>query len=105
MNSFEEHHRLEKAKKRVKSIKGFYRHFAIYLAVNVFIWISHFIDMEPGENFFEWGNFSTAILWGVVVVIHAISVFLPNLFFSKDWEERKIKEIMDRNKNKGSKWE
>jgi len=29
---------------------------------------------------------------------HAVVVFLPNLGFMKDWEEKKIKRLMDKNK-------
>jgi hypothetical protein len=36
-------------------------------------------------------------------VAHGMSVFGRDLFFGADWEERKIKEFMDKDKNQ--KWE
>ena len=41
-------------------------------------------------TFFGW--------WGIVLIFHAVGTFgIPNLF-SKDWEERKIKEYMNNNR-------
>ncbi len=104
-NSFEEKQKLERARRKVKSIKGFYKHFAAYLFVNISLLIIRLINLGPEEDFFEWGTFTTAIIWGVGLLIHGLGVFGPNVFFGKDWEERKIKEIMDRNRNSGKRWE
>jgi hypothetical protein len=47
--------------------------------------------------------FSTAIFWGIGLMAHALSVFLPSMIIGKDWEERKIKQLME--KEKQNKWE
>ncbi|QEE51351.1 2TM domain-containing protein [Flavobacterium alkalisoli] len=106
-NSFEERERLERAKKKVKSIKGFYRHLTVYLFVNAFILISRAIGMEPGEDFWRWGTFSTALFWGMGLLLHAASVFGTTIFFGSDWEERKLNEILEKNKKakKENRWE
>ena len=36
---------------------------------------------------------------------HAAKTFRWNPFFSRDWEERKIKEFMEEDKKQGSRWE
>jgi len=36
-------------------------------------------------------------------VAHGFSVFLPNWIFGRNWEEKKIKELME--KEKSEKWE
>jgi len=53
--------------------------------------------------FWSWQTFSTALFWGIGLVAHGLSVFGKNLFFSSNWEEKKIQEFMD--KDKSQKWE
>lgn len=96
--------RYELAYKRVKRIKGFYIHLLVYVLVNAFIIVSSFNRSVLGsEIFFRWETFSTALFWGIGLVAHGMSVFGRDLFFGADWEERKIKEFMD--KDKSQKWE
>lgn len=90
--------------RRVKRIKGFYTHLTVYILVNIFILIP---DTNQGifgnEEFWRWENFSTTLFWGIGLAIHALSVFGKDLFFSVNWEDRKIKEYMEKEANK--KWE
>jgi hypothetical protein len=96
--------RYELAYKKVKRIKGFYVHAMVYVLVNAFIIVSSYNRSELGtEIFFRWETFSTALFWGIGLVAHGMSVFGRDLFFGADWEERKIKEFMD--KDKSQKWE
>jgi hypothetical protein len=88
-----------KAKQRVKAIKGFYAHLAVYIVVNVFILISVALSSGGWKIFWEWNSFSTAIFWGIGIVFHAFNVFGMPYLLGKDWEERKIKELMDKQKN------
>jgi len=104
-NSFEATRKLKQARKRVESIKGFYKHLAAYLLVNVFLLLMKAINLEPGEDFWHWSTFVTAVSWGIGLLAHGLAVFGRNIFFAKDWEERKIQEFMEREKNKTNKWE
>lgn len=103
--SFEEQKRLERAKKRVGAIKGFYKHLGAYLLVNIALLVAKAVSTEPGEEFFTLGNFNMAIFWGLGLLFHAISVFGTGTLFGRNWEERKIQEFMDREKSKTKKWE
>lgn len=96
--------RMERARKRVKSIAGFYKHLTAYLIVNVFLLTIKYFNLDTGENFFTFGNFSTAFFWGIGLAFHAMGVFGTNVFLGSDWEERKIREIMDKEKQT-NKWE
>lgn len=82
------------AKKRVKQIKGFYVHLTVYVLVNLFLIVAKFLKNEEYES----GNFWGMGLWGVGLAVHGLSVFLPGFLFGNDWEERKIREIMDKNR-------
>lgn len=98
-----EQQKLERAKKRVKAIAGFYKHLMVYILVNLFLITLKYINLDKGEVFFEFSTFSTAFFWGIGLVFHAFGVFGTNVFLGQDWEERKINEIME--KEKKSKWE
>ena len=94
------------AYRRVKKIKGFYSHLVGYLIVNAIIIISNFNrDSITSSEFWDWHTFSTAIFWGIGLLIHAISVFGPDLFFNHDWEQKNIQKYMDKEKMNTTKWE
>ncbi|WP_179336550.1 2TM domain-containing protein [Winogradskyella ludwigii] len=82
-----------RAKKRVKAIVGFYWHLASYVIVNVFLII---LITSSGVKFFSFGTFSTAFFWGIGLAFHFVGVFGPRFFLGDNWEERKIKELMDK---------
>jgi uncharacterized protein YybS (DUF2232 family) len=95
-SSLEKIERLERAKHRVKKIKGFYSHLLVYVVINIMIIIVNINNLESGESYFQYKNFFTLFFWGLGLTVHGLSVFLPNMILGKNWEERKIKEIMDR---------
>lgn len=91
----------QEAVKRVKRIKGFYIHAIVYVVINIMILVVNV--RHSSEGILTLKNFSTAIFWGIGLVAHGMSVFLPSLLLGKDWEAKKIKELMDKEKN--NKWE
>ena len=64
------------ARKRVEEKKGFYIHFAVYLAVNALLVVIWFVTGHPG-NRFPWLVFPLGG-WGIRVLFHllGVSVFL-----------------------------
>ena len=104
-NSINEEYKLEQVRKKVKEMRGFYKHLAAYLFVNIFFWAIQIINMKPQDSFFKWGTFATAFFWGIGLFFHWYSVFGLgiNVVFGKDWEQRKIKQLMEKEKNR--KWE
>ena len=96
--NYEKQRQLDRAKKRVKKIKGFYSHALVYVVINLMIVVINVQNLEPGESYFQYKNFVTLSFWGIGLAVHGLSVFLPQFIFGKNWEERKIKEIMDRDK-------
>jgi hypothetical protein len=87
-----------RAKKRLEKLKGFYWHLAAYLGVNIFIVSMVWSNLEEGESLWRFEAFATPIFWGIGLFFHFLGVFARNLIFSKDWEDRKIKNYMDRDK-------
>lgn len=97
--------RYERAKKKVKSLSGFYRHLGVYLIVNAVLITLKAVKLDPGESFWTFNTFSTAFFWGIGLAFHAFGVFYNAVFFGKDWEDRKIREMMDKDKDRNRKWE
>ncbi|WP_452231974.1 2TM domain-containing protein [Lacinutrix sp. MEBiC02595] len=96
--------RIERARKQVKRIKGFYTHLLIYSIVNLIFVYINIQNLDPGESYFQWHNFITFGTWGIAIIIHALSVFLPNFVFGSDWEARKIKKFMEK-EEKHQQWD
>lgn len=87
-----ERSRYEIARKRVEALKCFYTHLTIYLIfVVVFVWLN-----LTSSNF-PWAIFPIAG-WGLGVLGHASETFNYNIFFGKQWEERKIREMMNKDR-------
>lgn len=80
-----------RAKKRVEELKGFYGNVISYCCVIPFL---IFINLRYSPGF-QWFWFS-ALGWGFGVVMHAFKVY----GYSSDWEERKIREILEKDNNK-----
>ena len=87
----DEQTKYQEAKERVEEIKGFYFHLITYIVINAVLIVINLLT-SPEYLWFIW----PIIGWGVGLVIHAITVF-GNLW-GKSWEERKIKEIMEKDK-------
>ena len=95
MKSTEKHEgeRYEMAKKRVEELRAFYSHLFVYLAVNAGLFLLNIIT-SPRHLWFYW----PLIGWGIGLAIHGFSVFGTRKILGEDWEERKIKEIMEKEK-------
>ena len=85
-----------RAQKRIKEIKGFYAHLVVCIAVIPFL---IFINLTFVPQF-HWFWFPIFGL-GISLVIHWFVVFgYSAIGLGKDWEERKIKEMMEEDKPK-----
>lgn len=87
--------RYQLAAKRVKQLKGYYFHVLIFVIINVIVAIMNYRSLEDGESYFQWHNFITFAIWGLILLSHTASVFLPNLIFGRDWEARRIRAYME----------
>ncbi|WP_435622797.1 2TM domain-containing protein [Flagellimonas sp.] len=81
-----------KAKARVDQMRKFYNNLTSYiLVISGLAALNYYID-GWSYMWFLWAAFG----WGIGLTFHAIRTFNLNPFFGKDWEERKIKEYMDK---------
>ncbi len=95
--------KFERAKKRVKSIRGFYGHLIFFFIFMVLLYVVRFailprtdlmLEDEGFINWLDWNTYLLPILWGIAIVIHGISVY--RFKFMKRWEEKKINEFLER---------
>ncbi|MDG5492205.1 2TM domain-containing protein [Psychroserpens sp. SPM9] len=93
--AFEKEEAYLRAQKKVKALLGFYWHFASYVIVNILIII---LIVTNGGELWSFGTFATALFWGIGVFFHFMGVYGPDFLFGKHWEERKIKELMEKDK-------
>lgn len=91
--------RYKEAERRVKRIKSFYVMTFIYFAVNAFILFLNYRELHNGETIWKLKYFSLPIFWGIGVIGYGMSVFLPGFILGNRWEEKKIKEFMEKEKN------
>lgn len=94
--------RYREAQNRVKKIKGFYTHLIVYVVINTIILVANYQELPAGESL-RLPHFSVFFFWGIGLVAHALSVFLPTFLLGKNWEQRKIQQLMERDKN--NQWE
>ncbi|MFT7898544.1 2TM domain-containing protein [Tenacibaculum ascidiaceicola] len=83
-----------KAVEKVEKLKEFYQNLVSYCIVIPFL---IFINLKTYSKF-QWFWFPM-IGWGIGLFFHYLEVNNYNLFLGKNWEERKIKELMDDDKN------
>lgn len=91
LNKEDENKAYLRARKRVKEIKSFYANLTSYCIIIPFL---IFVNLYT-QNKYHW--FWWPLLgWGIGVASHAFQVF----GIGQSWQEKKIQEIMDKQKNK-----
>jgi hypothetical protein len=100
MENFNNQESYNKAKQRVEDLKGFYGNLVSYILVNLFL---VFINLKysPNELWFFWPMLG----WGIGVFFHAMKVFNFFPFFGKEWEEKKMKEYIEKEKDNTNQWQ
>ncbi|MFT5078006.1 MAG: hypothetical protein ACI825_000802 [Planctomycetota bacterium] len=84
-----------KAKDQVKEIKKFYTSLMSYVVfISLLAGLNYYIN-EFRSPWFLWAAFG----WGIGLGFQAAKAFEWNPFFGKDWEDRKLKQLMDEDKD------
>jgi hypothetical protein len=104
MEILDKNKKLEKAKKRVEQLKKFYKHVAFYVVINAFFICRRiYKDISYGDSIFEaftdLSNYRLFFWWTVILILHGLKTYRFDFLFSKGWEERKIKEEVNKQNN------
>ncbi|MCW8980404.1 MAG: 2TM domain-containing protein [Altibacter sp.] len=106
-----ENEQYKKAQKKVKELKGFYSHLTVYIVINLVLLGLQLLVFQNGTLGFEvprWSMFTTPFFWGIGLTFHGLYVFQDRFRFFKNWEERKIREYMEKDEeemNKTNTWD
>ena len=84
-----------RAVKRVEKLKEFYQNFASYCIVIPFLIFIN-LRFSPGFYWFWFPMFG----WGIGLTFHFLEVNNYTIFLGKNWEEKKIEELMKKQQNK-----
>ena len=84
-----------RAVKRVEKLKEFYQNLASYCIVIPFLIFIN-LRFSPGFYWFWFPMFG----WGIGLTFHFLEVNNYNVFLGKNWEEKKIEELMKKQQNK-----
>ncbi len=82
--------RYRRAKARIEQLVGFYSHAGAYVLVNGMLFIINMLT-SPSDLWFFW----PLLGWGIGLASHALGVFVAEGPSSKNWQERKIRALMD----------
>lgn len=106
----EAYQKYDRAKKRVKEIKGFYTHVRTFVIINALVFVTRFFVMPklgfiPEDpdfvNWLNWNTYLMPLLWGIGLGIHALCVYGKKFNPFQKWEERKIDEILRKENESG----
>ena len=87
--------RYERARQRVEQLRGLYGHVLVYVLVN-FGLAAYNVVTTPDQLWFVF----TLAGWGIGLAAHGAYVMGSGRFLGPDWEERKIREEMDRERRR-----
>jgi hypothetical protein len=83
---------------RVRKIRDFYTHLVVYVVINL---------MLVGIWYFTSGGFPWFIFpvvgWGIGLFFHWYSVYVEDGILGRNWEDKKVKELMDKERTKKKK--
>jgi 2TM domain len=80
--------------RKVKSLRLLYMHLTTYIFGNVILLL---IDVStPGEVWF----YKVLLGWGLLVALHAAYTYELLPWSTADWEQRKVRELIERQRNR-----
>lgn len=92
--------RYYKAKEKVAAMRKFYSSMLSYIVFIALLGALNYWINEWRYPWFLWAAFG----WGIGLVFHALKAFDLNPIFGNDWEEKKIRELMEKEEGATKKW-
>lgn len=92
----------EHAQDRIKQKKRLTQHFVIFLAGSILLIVINVVlgygkDVKLfGADWFVWA----ILLWTFFFLVHALNVVITNKFMGKDWEQKQMDKLVEKQKKK-----
>ncbi len=90
----------DRAKKRVRALRNYYRHITAYVIVIILLLALYAAGVQTGQDTFIYIAYGTAAGWTIGLIIHIFGIYGTSLFMSKSWEERKLRELIEEENKK-----
>ena len=87
----DQHEQLEYAQRRIRQKKILYRHIVLFMVGAVFLFLMNKI-LKYGEDY-DWYLWAL-LLWGFLLVIHVVNVFITHPFLGADWERNQREKLV-----------
>ncbi|MBO9584061.1 MAG: 2TM domain-containing protein [Flavobacterium sp.] len=94
----------ELASKKVIQLKSFYKHLFFYIIAVILFLLKEYTNLPLQIFPIKYINWVIVILWTAVMIGSAIDLFASYKIFGDQWEERKVRSILEK-KYKKQKWE
>ena len=82
--------RFQLARARVQQLRLFYTHVGVYVFVNILLLLINLLT-DPSSLWFYW----PLLGWGIGLAAHALLVYGADSIMGKEWEEQKIRQILE----------
>jgi hypothetical protein len=84
-------------RKQVRRLAEFYRHAMTYVLVISLLWVICLLTMRQFNGHW-WGYWAIwpTLGWGIGLFFHGLSAVPRAQAWGRDWEERKVRELMER---------
>ena len=91
-------------RRRVHRLAEFYRHVFVYIAVISVLWFINVWTVWggtlPNKWYSYWAIWPT-LGWGIGLLTHGLSVLPVWSFFSQDWEDKKVRDLLAKEASQG----
>ncbi len=87
----------KRAREQVEAQKGFYVHLTTYLLVNAGLFC---INLASRGRSGGWWFYWPLLGWGIGLAAHGFSVFGISALFTRDWEERQVRKLMEKERRR-----
>jgi hypothetical protein len=80
----------------------FYRHLIVYVLVIGLLWIINAVQysrIDKAVPWYAWWALFPTLGWGIGVLMHGLYASNLPVFFSARWEEKKVRELLDRERD------
>ncbi|MCR4032336.1 MULTISPECIES: 2TM domain-containing protein [Flavobacterium] len=94
----------ELASKKVHQLKSFYNHLVVYAIVMIVFLLKEYTNLPLHFIPIKYINWVVMIIWSAVILGSAIDLFTSYKIFGQQWEQRKMRSILEK-KYKKQKWE
>ena len=97
----------EHAQSRINEKKALYRHFVVFLAGCILMIVLNLVLNIGSEfKFLEYDWFVVGVvIWSFILLVHIIRVVLFSKFMGKAWQDKQMKHLVEKQKNKIAKME